>query len=168
MQLSGYFKKITVYLLSVSCFAWTSVTAAGSLAQLRTASDSARQIVQQALASEESDPLASVFTEDGSVVVPTGQVIRGRTTIGSMAALMMMTWGGGNLQTTPDSLAVRDSTGYEIGRFVFRRQVKNLPDQVWAGGYTAVWQIEKGAWKISRVTGLLNKPSTQTEKPGGK
>lgn len=168
MRSSQYFPSLFAFFPAVAAFVWTPSVAAESLVALRSASDSAKIIVQKAVAQEESEPLASVFTEDGSIVVPTGQVIRGRTTIRSMAALMMMTWGGGNLQVTRDTLQVRDSTGHEIGRFVFRRQVANQPDQVWSGSYTVVWQTESGVWRMSRVTGLLDKPHSQTEKPGAK
>jgi ketosteroid isomerase-like protein len=145
-----------------------NVFAGNNTDALRSASDSARSTVQQALIREDAETLASVFSENGSVVVPTGQTIHGRTTIKSMAALMMMTWGGGKLKITRDSLQVKDSTGYEIGRFAFRRAVKDMPDQVWSGGYTAIWGMEEGIWRISRVTGLMNPPHLQTEKPNGK
>ena len=135
---------------------------------LRSASDSALIKVQRAVANEDSEILASVFTEDGAVTVPTGQIIRGRTTIRSMAALMMMTWGGGNLKVTRDTLGLRETTGHEIGRYVFRRSVKDRPDQLWSGGYTVVWEKEAGEWKISRISGLLSPAKAESKKPDKK
>jgi ketosteroid isomerase-like protein len=135
---------------------------------LRSASDAALTKVQEAVAQEDSETLASVFTENGSITVPSGQTIRGKTTIRSMGALMMMTWGGGDLKVTRDTLGLKETTGHEIGRFVFRRPVKDQKDQIWSGGYTAVWEKEAGVWRISRISGLLSPSKTDSKKPDGK
>lgn len=140
---------------------------ADSMKDLRAASDSARGLVQKAVADENAEALSSIFTENGSVVTPTGQSIKGQLTIKTMAMLMMMTWGGGQLQVDRDSLMVRDSTGYEIGKFSFRRSPKNQPEQRWSGSYTVVWEREKSLWKVSRATGLMNQPGGKPQKIDG-
>ncbi|MEW5796669.1 MAG: DUF4440 domain-containing protein [Candidatus Zixiibacteriota bacterium] len=132
---------------------------------LRLASDSALGVVQKALETEEAEGLASIFTENGAVVTPTGQTIRGRLTLRTMATLLMMTWGGGKLQISRDSLMARDSTGNEIGRFTFRRTPKDEPEQTWSGSYTIVWEREGGRWKVARAAGLLDQPPGNRRPP---
>ena len=160
---SGRFRRretfsVAGWLAAAILSAMTPSIMADSIDELRAASDSSRHLVQKAVLEENADALSTIFTENGCVVTPTGQTIRGQLTIRTMATLLMMTWGGGQLQVDRDSLMVRDSTGYEIGRFSFKRSPKNQPEQRWSGSYTVVWERENNFWKISRATGLMNQP----------
>ena len=128
---------------------------AGPIEEIRLASDSARLVVQRAIAEEDGATLASVFTEGGAVISPTGEVLRGRLTLKASAMLLMMTLGGGDLKVTRHNLNLIDSTGYETGGFTFRRTDSDPQEKARVGRYTLIWEKEAGKWKISRAIGIL-------------
>lgn len=129
--------------------------AAAALDDLRAASDSARAVVQRALVDEDGSVLSSVFTENGAVISPTGEVLKGRLTLKASAMLLMMTLGGGDLTLKRHNLSLLDSTGYETGSFTFRKADSGKDDRNWVGRYTVIWEKENGQWKISRAIGIL-------------
>ena len=122
---------------------------------LRSASDSARTVVQRALVEEDGAALSSVFTENGAVISPTGEVLKGKLTLKASAMLLMMTLGGGDLTLKRHNLNLLDSTGYETGSFTFRKADSGKDDRDWVGRYTVVWEKENNQWKISRAIGIL-------------
>jgi len=129
-----------------------SATADG-LADLQKASDTAHAVVRRALVEEDGSALASVFTENGAVISPTGQVVRGRTTIRASAILLLLTMGGGEMKISRQDLHLIDSTGYETGLYTFRKAGESK-DRVWTGHYTAIWEKEDSQWKVARAIGL--------------
>jgi ketosteroid isomerase-like protein len=122
---------------------------------LRSASDSASSVVQRALAEEDGAALASVFTENGALISPTGEVLKGKLTLKASAMLLMMTLGGGDLTLKRHNLNLLDSVGYETGSFTFREDDSEKDDRGWVGRYTVIWEKENGQWKISRAIGIL-------------
>jgi ketosteroid isomerase-like protein len=122
---------------------------------LRLASDSAGATVRRALSEEEGTVLASVFTENGAVISPSGEVLRGRMTLKASAMLLMMTLGGGDLTLKRHNLNLLDSTGIETGSFTFRKADAAKDDRGWVGRYTVIWERENNQWKISRAIGIL-------------
>jgi ketosteroid isomerase-like protein len=122
---------------------------------LRLASDSASATVRRALSEEEGSTLASVFTENGAVISPSGEVLRGRMTLKASALLLMMTLGGGDLTLKRHNLNLLDSTGIETGSFTFRKAEAAKDDRGWVGRYTVIWEKENNQWKISRAIGIL-------------
>jgi len=152
----------------LKAFAWRSVCVgivlaglsygeltAAALDDLRSASDSARAVVQRALAQEDGAVLSSVFTENGAVISPTGEVLKGRLTLKASAMLLMMTLGGGDLTLKRHNLSLLDSTGYETGSFTFRKADSGKDDRNWVGRYTVIWEKENDQWKISHAIGIL-------------
>jgi uncharacterized protein (TIGR02246 family) len=127
---------------------------ADDLDEVTAASDSLQTVIGRALADEDSDLLASVFTEDGAVISPNGRVVRGRMTLKASAALLFMTMGSGDIEIDRHNLSLIDDTGYETGRFVFKRSGEEANRATFAGSYTAVWQREAGRWKLAVIVGL--------------
>lgn len=134
-------------------FGWTAALA-GNLEDVRAASDSAGATIRKAVVDEDGTALASVFTEDGAIISPNGQVIRGRLTIKTSATLLFLTMGGGSLDLVRQGISLIDSTAYETGHYSFRRSDDESTDQTWSGRYTVIWQREVGRWKIDRIIGL--------------
>ena len=136
--------------------AWLATTvSAGPIEEIRNASDTAKAIVQRAIAEEDGAALAIVFAENGAVIAPTGEVLKGRLTLKASAMLLMMTLGGGDLKITRHNLNLIDSTGYETGAFTFRRTGSDKSEKAWVGRYTVIWEKEAGQWKIARAIGIL-------------
>ena len=122
---------------------------------LRIASDSAGVVVRRALSEEDGSELASVFAENGAVISPTGEVLRGKLTLKTSAMLLMMTLGGGDLTLKRHNLNLLDNTGIETGSFTFRKAEAAKDDRGWVGRYTVIWEKENNQWKISRAIGIL-------------
>ncbi|MCX6835178.1 MAG: nuclear transport factor 2 family protein [candidate division Zixibacteria bacterium] len=140
-------------LLLIAFFA--AAVSAGPIEEIRSASDTAKALVQRAIAEEDGAALATVFAEDGVVIAPTGEVLKGRLTLKASAMLLMMTLGGGDLKVTRHNLNLIDSTGYETGAFTFRRTGSDKSEKAWVGRYTVIWEREAGQWKIARAIGIL-------------
>lgn len=128
---------------------------AAALDDLRSASDSARARVERALVEEDGAALSSVFAENGAVISPTGEVLRGKLTLKASAMLLIMTLGGGDLTLKRHNLNLLDSTGIETGSFTFRKADSGKDDRGWVGRYTVIWEKENNQWKISRAIGIL-------------
>lgn len=131
-----------------------TVLLAGEIEAVTAASDRAQATIQEAVIDKDGASLASVFTENGAVVAPSGQVVRGRITIRASATLLFLTLGGGHLELTRDNLSLIDNTAYETGRYSFRRTGPAQKDRVWTGSYTAIWLVEEDRWRIDRLIGL--------------
>lgn len=144
---------VSLWLALIIGFAAARPCQANDLEDVTAASDSLRTILASALADEDSDRLASLFTEDGAVITPTGRVVKGRLTLKTSAALLFMTMGGGEIEIKRSSISLIDHTAYETGQFVFRRS-GDKADKTWQGSYTAVWKREAGQWKIAVAMGL--------------
>lgn len=140
-------------LLLMAGFAMT--VSAGPIEEVRSASDTAKALVQRAIAEEDGAALATVFAEDGVLIAPTGEVLKGRLTLKASAMLLMMTLGGGDLKVTRHTINLIDSTGYETGAFTFRRTGSDKSEKAWVGRYTVIWEKEAGLWKIARAIGIL-------------
>lgn len=128
-------------------------TQATDLEEVTAASDKMHSTVRKALAEEDGDLLASVFTEDGAVISPNGRVVSGQLTLKTSATLLFMTMGGGSIEISRQSLSLIDGTAYESGRYIFKRS-DDETNQSWQGLYVAIWQREEGKWKVSRALGL--------------
>jgi uncharacterized protein (TIGR02246 family) len=127
---------------------------AGIREDITAASDEARATVGKALADEDGGLLASIFTDDAVVISSRGQTIKGRSTIRASATLAFLTLGSGKLDLARQYLSIIDSTGYEAGRYVFRRGEGEELDPAFSGKYLVIWEIEDGAWKVARAVGL--------------
>lgn len=119
-----------------------------------TASNNAAAKVSQALLDEDAQKLASIFSDDGAIIVPSGQMIRGRLTIKASASLLFMTMGGGKLKINRSNISILDSNAYETGRYTFHKGEGDAQVEAWNGSYTIVWLFEEGQWKVDRLIGL--------------
>jgi ketosteroid isomerase-like protein len=157
----GILSRLTAFLLHSTCIGIVlvglsySTPVAAVPDDLRSASDSARVRVERALVEEDGAALSSVLAENGAVISPTGEVLKGKLTLKASALLLMMTLGGGDLTLKRHNLNLLDSTGYETGSFTFRKADSGKDDRDWVGRYTVIWEKENGQWKISRALGIL-------------
>lgn len=146
--------RVLTWLIPLMFLLGSSSLPANDLEDVTAASDAAHITIRQALAEEDGGLLASVFTDDGAIISPSGQVIRGRLTIRTSATLLFLTMGGGDLKVTRNGINIIDSTAYETGQYTFRRTGNEAEDRAWSGRYTALWRKETGEWRVSRAIGL--------------
>lgn len=152
---SGYrlVRLMTTVLLIGLVLGLTPVGAA-DLTKITAASDKAAARVSKALLEEDAGVLVSIFTEDGAIIAPSGQMIRGRLTIKTSASLLFMTMGGGKLKINRRNISIIDNNAYETGRYTFQQGDEDSPAKAFTGSYTIVWLKEQGEWKVDRLIGL--------------
>lgn len=125
------------------------------MADVTAASDSAFATIRTALADESGSKLASIFTSDAAIIMPSGQSVEGRLTIRATATLMLTAFGSGKLTVNRQHISIVDDTPYETGSYSFERPLDGDGKvQRYAGRYTLIWQREDGVWKIHRAIGI--------------
>jgi uncharacterized protein (TIGR02246 family) len=127
---------------------------AEELEDLKAASDSVHQTIIAALADEDSQLLASVFTGEGAIIAPTGESMLGRLTIRASATLLFLTVEAGEVDIDRYSLNIIDGEGYETGRYLYKEPAGEGQSRQYMGRYTLVWQKEDGRWRVHRAIAI--------------
>jgi uncharacterized protein (TIGR02246 family) len=93
--------------------------------------------------------VASIFTEDGTMLGSKGRVYKGYQQIFERQKAVMKALGAGvKVEVTTTALWVDGETAYETGKYVYRYQEDGKPvtDE---GRYATVWKRRKdGSWKL--------------------
>lgn len=144
---------VAIALLTVIALS-ASPAAAEELDDLKAASDSVHKTIVAALADENSQLLASVFTEEGAIIAPTGESMLGRLTIRASATLLFLSVEAGEVDIDRYSLNIIDGEGYETGRYLYKEPDGGQQARQYMGRYTLVWQKDDGRWRVHRAIAI--------------
>ncbi|MGB3184135.1 MAG: DUF4440 domain-containing protein [Cyclobacteriaceae bacterium] len=96
---------------------------------------------------KEFDKLAEVYTEDGAILPPGADIIKGREAIKKRWILpegVTVTLH----KATPTELKVSGDFAYDVGYYEGTTREKDGTENSWKGKYLIVWQKVDGEWKI--------------------
>lgn len=145
--------RLAIALLAVLALSAAPVVAE-ELDDLKAASDSVHKTIVAALADENSRLLASVFTDEGAIIAPTGESMLGRLTIRASATLLFLSVEAGEVDVDRYSLNIIDGEGYETGRYLYKEPRGDAGERQFMGRYTLIWQKEDGRWRVHRAIAI--------------
>jgi ketosteroid isomerase-like protein len=149
---------ITLCLSALSASAQSLVpTDSAKLAGLRTHIDWSNNKWCEAHKSSDPKLLASLFTDDGGLLLANGQIVQGPLNVETRIGKFMQKYGPFEMTITTEAVWLIDSLGYELGQFT-RKSLSTAADvdtTTEHGRYFEIWKERPdGTWRIWRDCGI--------------
>ena len=125
--------------------------------KLRAAILSANEKFAEYVKSVNSAGLASLYTANGQLLPPNGDIVSGKPAIQSF-------WQGGIdmgiKSATLETIEVEGlaNTAYEVGKYTLLAESDQMID---TGKYIVIWKLEDGQWKLHRDIWNSSMPATK-------
>ena len=145
-------------LLVASGFLKAQVKEPDEYPRLKQTSDSVAAALAKGLLQRDSALLASVVSDELSVVMAGKFSNRGKSEIMKQVPPLFEKVGGWQLTTfrqTLDLVKKMDGLGREAGRFTLREPPGQKAGKMWKGEYLAHWKLRNGKWVLHTL--LLSK-----------